>query len=331
MLMRVRRALGCAVAAAAVAATAGLASGCGGSGSADRPSAGTAATATQPPAPPLSARTPVSGLVPTVTPAQFRRPIAVYRGHVRRELAAMLTEVGALRRAIDARDLPAARRAWLAADARYETIGAAYGAFGDLDAAINGRPAGLPGGERSADFSGLHRIELALWRHGSTREAAPYAARLVADVRRLRAAVGGTLEIDPLEYSLRAHEVLEDTLHLQLSGQASSGSADALVALAANVAGTRVVLASLRPLIVDRNPAVAHESAVALDAVDAAVQGLRRPGGGLPRWDALSQRQRERIAGLTAAAAEQLAYVPELVDPRPPRAPVASSSGGTTR
>jgi iron uptake system EfeUOB component EfeO/EfeM len=313
---------------AAVAAAAGLAAGCGGSGP-PHPSAA-AGTATQPPAPPLSARTPVSGLVPAATPAQFRRPIAVYRRHVRRELATMLTEVAGLRRAIDAADLTGARRAWLAADAHYETIGAAYGAFGDLDAAINGRPAGLPGGERSDHFTGLHRIELALWRHGSTREAAPYAARLVADVRRLRVAVGDALEIDPLEYSLRAHEVLEDTLHLQLAGQASSGSADALVALRSNVAGTRVVLASLHALIVDRNPAVAHESAVALDTVDAAVRGLRRPGGALPRWDALTQRQRERIAGLTAAAAEQLAYVPELVDPRPPRAPVASSSGGTT-
>ena len=39
---------------------------------------------------------------------------------------------------------PPPAAAWLAADARYESIGAAYGAFGDLDAAINGEPAGCP-------------------------------------------------------------------------------------------------------------------------------------------------------------------------------------------
>jgi iron uptake system EfeUOB component EfeO/EfeM len=322
-----RRPIRAAVAAVVAAAAAAGAVGCGGGTAHHASSAAAAGSA----APPLSARNPVSGIVPAATPAQFRRPIAVYRRHVRRELAAMLVEVADLRRAIASGDQRAARRAWLAADARYETIGAAYGAFGDLDAAIDGRPAGLPGGERSRAFTGLHRIELALWRHRSTREAAPYATRLVADVRRLRAAVGGPLEIDPLEYSLRAHEVLEDTLHLQLSGAASSGSSDALVALRGNVAGTRVVLASLHGLIAARNPAVEHESTIALDALDAAVRGLRRRDGALPRWDALPQRERERIAGLTAAAAEQLAYIPELVDPRPPRPPVASSSGGTTR
>ena len=70
---------------------------------------------------------------------RLRRPIATYRRHVRRELGAMLGEVAPLRAAIARHDRAGARAAWLAADARYESIGAAYGAFGDLDAAIDGR------------------------------------------------------------------------------------------------------------------------------------------------------------------------------------------------
>ncbi len=38
-------------------------------------------------------------------------------------------------------DLTAAKTAWLTAHLTYETLGAAYGAFGDLDTAINGSPA----------------------------------------------------------------------------------------------------------------------------------------------------------------------------------------------
>ena len=105
-----------------------------------------------------------------MTPEDYRRPIAAYKRYVGRQLGALLGEVDVLRAAIARRDLAAARAAWLEADARYESIGAAYGAFGDLDAAINGAPAGLPGGVRSPDFTGLHRIELALW-------AAPLHAR----------------------------------------------------------------------------------------------------------------------------------------------------------
>jgi iron uptake system EfeUOB component EfeO/EfeM len=292
---------------------------------------GAQTTATAPAAPPLSARNPVSGTIPTARPRDFRAPIAAYRRHVRSELTGMLHDVATLKDAVDGGDLQRARSAWLAADARYETIGAAYGAFGDLDAAINGRPAGLPRGAEDHGFTGLHRIELALWTRSSSRDARPFVTRLRRDVARLRRAVVHGLEIDPLEYSLRAHEVLEDTLHLQLSGQASSGSSDALVAVRANVAGTRVVVRSIHAMLVRRNPAIVREGERALDALDAAVDRLRRADGTFPRWDGLSQRERERIAGLTAAAAEQLAYIPELVDPRPPRPPVASSSGGTTR
>jgi iron uptake system EfeUOB component EfeO/EfeM len=267
----------------------------------------------QPSAPPVSSSNPVAGVIPTARPADFVPAIARYRRHVRRELGAMLADVRRLRAAIGRGDLARSRAAWLDADAHYESIGAAYGAFGDLDAAINGRPAGLPGGIRSPDFTGLHRVELALWGRSSTRDAGPAAKRLARDVAALRRAVA-RMKIDPFEYSLRAHEVLEDALHLELSGVASPWSGSALTALRANVRGTRVVLASLAPLIARRDPARLRGARQALDRVAATV-----PAGRLPRWDAVSQRERERIAGLTAAAAERLAYVPELIDPRPPR------------
>ena len=48
-------------------------------------------------------------------------------------------------------------------------------------------------------------------------------------------------------------------------------------------------------------------------------RGCERADGSLPRWDSLAQRDRELVDGLATGAAEQLAYVPELIDPRPPR------------
>jgi iron uptake system EfeUOB component EfeO/EfeM len=254
-----------------------------------------------------------------VTPADYRRPIAEYKRYVRRQLGALLGEVAALRSAIARDDLGGARAAWLRADARYESIGAAYGAFGDLDAAVNGRPAGVPGGVRSPDFTGLHRVELSLWRKRSTRDAAAPARDLARAVARLRAKVAG-MPIDPLEYSLRAHEILEDGIHLQLSGQASPWSGSALVALRAEVAGTEVVLGTLQPLIARRDAGGALPQArLTLRRLRAAFVRMERADGSLPRWDALAQRDRELVDGLATGAAEQLAYVPELIDPRPPR------------
>src|SRR5262249_31953644 len=119
-----------------------------------------------------------------------------------------------------------------------------------------------------ADFTGLHRIELALWARRSTSDASPYVRRLSGDVRRLRAKVP-QMEIDPLDYALRCHEVLEDTLNLQLSGRASPWSGDALVALRSNLDGTTFVLRTLRPLVARRNPQV-------LTTIDIALARLRK-------------------------------------------------------
>ena len=128
------------------------------------------------------------------------------------------------------------------------------------------------------------------------------------------------MAIDPLEYSLRAHEILEDGIHLQLSGQASPWSGSALVALRAEVARHSVVLRTLRPMLARRDAGGALPQARrALQRLSAALARLERAHGSLPRWDRLGQRDRELVDGLTAGAAEQLAYVPELIDPRPPR------------
>jgi iron uptake system EfeUOB component EfeO/EfeM len=219
--------------------------------------------------------------------------------------------------AIATGDLRGAQDAWLRADYRYETIGAAYGAFGDLDAAVNGLPGGLQGGERSKDFTGLHRVELALWGRRSTSDARAPGRRLARDVAKLRRAAPKS-EIDPLDFALRAHEVLEDTLHLQLAGRASPWSGAALTALDGNIAGTRVVMRQLTPLAVRTNPVRVDRAQRSLDRLERAVDALKRDGR-LPRWDALGQLDRERIAGFTAGAAEDLAFISELVDPRPPR------------
>jgi high-affinity iron transporter len=299
-----------ALAGVFLAAMASLAiAGCGGGGNED------AATAAAPPSK-LSDRVLVSGTNPTVKPADLARPIAIYKRHVVAELRTMEGDVRRLQGAVGADDLADARHAWLDADASYESIGAAYGAFGDLDAAIDGETAGHPGGVHSADFTGLHRIELALFGRGSVADARPYVPRLAADVRVLRRKVPG-LTIEPLEYVLRGHEVFEGALDLQLTGRASPWSSDALVALKSNLRGTRVVIATLRPLIAPREPLLVGRIDRSLHALAKTLRGLGGPGGTMPRWDHLRAAEKTLVAGQTAAAAEELAYVPEVVDPRP--------------
>jgi iron uptake system EfeUOB component EfeO/EfeM len=304
--MRARLAVGGALLALALLA------GCGGGGESDQ-----ATSAKNPPAQPLEDLVPVSGNIPRVRAADLERPTARYRRYVESQLRPMGREVEELREAVAAGDLATARRAWLVADERYESIGGAYGAFGDLDARINGGPGGLQGGVDSPEFTGLHRIELALWGRHSTADAAPYVARLADDVAALRRTVP-TIEIEPLEYVLRSHEVLEGALDLQLSGRESPWSGSALRALRGNLHGTEFVLGTLHALIERRSPVLMQRGEASLAALATALHRLEGAGGSLPRWDQTGERARTEIAGLTAAAAEQLAYIPEVIDPRPP-------------
>ena len=301
----------CLGAGAAVLASLALLAGCGSGGGAEPTSAG------NPPAQPLEDLVLLSGNIPRVRAADFERPTAAYRRYVLTRLGPMQHQVERLRAALAAGDLDRARRAWLAADERYESIGAAYGAFGDLDARINGGAGGLRGGVRSPEFTGLHRIELALWGRGSTTDAAPYVGSLAADVAALRRSVP-RIEIEPLEYVLRSHEVLEGTLDLQLSGRESPWSGSALAALRANLKGTKIVLGTLHGLIRRRSPILLQRIEASLAALAQAVRDVEARDGSMPRWDRVPERVRTRIAGLTAAAAEQLAYVPEVIDPRAP-------------
>ena len=307
---------------AALLGAVALLAGCGGSGASDA----------QAPVRAYSDRNPAITEIPRATPADYRAPIATYRRYVRSRLGTMLGQVGDLRADVGRGDLEASRGAWTDASATYESIGAAYGAFGDLDSAINGRPDGLAGGADSPGFTGLHRVELALWGRSSTQDAVAPAARLEEDVATLRRRLA-RLEIEPLEYSLRAHEVLEDALHLHLGGDASRWSGSSLIAVRSEAAGTRLVLGTLAPLIARRDAAGVLPSARrALDRLDGELHRLQRPDGSLPRWDTLSQREKERVSGLVAGAAERLAYVPELIDPRPARpvrSALATTPGGT--
>jgi iron uptake system EfeUOB component EfeO/EfeM len=277
----------------------------------------------------LSERVIRSGSLPRVRPADLAGPIASYRRYVAAQLAPMQADAEALASAVQAGDLAAARAAWLSADGRYEAIGAAYGAFGDLDASIDGGSAGLPGGIHSTEFTGLHRIELALWGRDSTADAEPYVDRLRADVARLRH-LAPSIEIEALEYVLRCHEVLEGTLDLQLSGRRSPWSGAALVALRSNVKGTEMVLGTLRPMIRRRNRPQLERIEAVLAELRRGIEELEAPGGAMPRWDHLPEAKRIRIAGLAAGAAEQLAYVPEIVDPRPalpPKSAIGAEQG----
>lgn len=190
------------------------------------------------------------GIVP-VSQADLIPATRAYENYVKGQLPRLITLTDILRKDIQADRMGAAKKAWLPAHLQYERLGAAYDAFGDLDGAINGLPDGLPRGVRDVRWTGFHRIEYGLWHGQSKTDLVPYANVLAADVQALREHFAAA-EIDPLQISIRAHEISENALQFELTGRTDYGSHSNLDTVRANLEGTAEALHILHSLLVPR-------------------------------------------------------------------------------
>jgi iron uptake system component EfeO len=253
---------------------------------------------------------------PPIDPARFTRPIRAYLRYAAVQTALMQRDVRRLRAATDRGDRGAARARWRAAFARYERLGAVYGAFGDLDRAIDGLPGGLPRGVRDPAFTGLHRVELGLWGAAGVRTLRPAVRRLAHDVRRLWRATPRA-RITPLDYAIRAHEILEDAQRDVLSGKDVPWSHEGVLAASSAVEATRVVIGTLRPLLAGQ--AALDPVLLGLSRVRARLSRIRHAHGGrLPALGGLSASERRQLNGSVSWALERLQRVPGSLETTEP-------------
>ncbi|MFF1301863.1 iron uptake transporter permease EfeU [Streptomyces sp. NPDC058307] len=249
-----------------------------------------------------------------VSAADLAAPLASYKAYVEQGLATLVTQTRRLSDDVEAGRLGAARTDWLTAHRTYASLGAAYGTFQDYDQKIDGRPDGLPGGVHDKDFSGFHRIEYGLWHGEHASELAAPARRLAADTAALRKAFP-TQDFDPGDLPLRAHEILENTLQFELTGDADQGSGTELATADANLAGTRELLTVLRPLLTSRAPHLL----TAVDTDIARLQKLLDSAHASGSWTPVARLDataRGRLNGATGQLLEDLAPVPDLLEIR---------------
>jgi iron uptake system component EfeO len=236
-----------------------------------------------------------------------------YRTHVSAGLTALAGAVSGLHAAVRSGDRGQAERAWLTAQTAYGRLGAAYDTFGDAADAIDGLPAGLPGGVRDEDFTGLRRIEYALW-HGVAMPAiGKVTDRLATDVAGLRKDFAAE-RTDPNDLPLRAHEILENSLQFELTGDSDQGAGAGLAVIAANLDGTRMVLDAIAPVLKPRYPG--WQSAMDQLASLRTLVGAQQKHG---RWTApaaLARADRERLDGALGQLLETLAPIAAIGEVR---------------
>lgn len=253
---------------------------------------------------------------PAVLPVTYNDLIPAakaYQDYVGNGLRTLARQAAALDGDVARGDLGAARRDWLTAHLQYETLGAAYDAFGKLGDEIDERPDAL--GTDNPRWTGFYRIEYGLWHGQPAAVLKPSAARLKSAVDALLAGWPHQ-EIALGDLGLRAHEILENALQFQLTGHDDYGSGTTLATTLANVRGTLEVLSVLRPLLAPRYPALPAVYSW-LGRLRSLLQNQQRfPNGSWLPVAALPAATRAGIVAACGQALERLAPVASITEPR---------------
>ena len=222
--------------------------------------------------------------------------------------------------------LEGARGAALAGDlSDYLELGAVYltGALADLNQRIDGTAGGVPG-RGLPHFEGLHRIEYGLWTGADPRSLAPVGTRLQSALAEMAAKLPHA-QITPLEYTLRAHEILEDAQRDQLSGTDVAWSGEGVLGTEAGLTATEHVLASMHVLLhpgtdaeeIPIGPRIETELATLRSVFQASIE--RAHGGHLPPNNGLPRDEAEALQGALGGSLEALAQVPPTLEQNRPR------------
>ncbi|WP_329563228.1 iron uptake transporter permease EfeU [Kitasatospora sp. NBC_01266] len=256
----------------------------------------------------------VAAVLP-VSEDDLKGPLDQYKTYVGAGLATLLTQTQQLQADVHNGDLNAAKADWLTAHLQYNSLGAAYGTFADFDQKINGRADGLPDGVNDKDFSGFHRLEYGLWHGQSAADLTPVADQLVSDVDGLGKAFP-TQDFDPTDLPLRTHEILENTLQFELTGDTDEGSGSNLATAQANLAGTRELLTVLQPLIQARSPQLLATVNGDLQRVADLLNGAHHADGSWTPVEQLDPGTRAQLNGATGQLLEDLSPIPDLLEIR---------------
>jgi hypothetical protein len=267
---------------------------------------------------------PASDLDP-IPASAFNRPVAAYIRYALGVSDQLGTAVTALTTQLRAGHRAAAERAWDVAFTDYLHLGAVYGL---LPGNLNDHLAQVPSSLTQAHFTGLHRVEKGLWQGAPLRSLVPISQAVSLAVVSLKHTLPRT-QIDPLDYSARAHEILEDAQRDLMSGNQVPWSGEGVLGTAAGVTATREVVRTLAPVMQGRDNTLVQVDNWLL-RLQSVMDSLRRADGSYPTLTQLTIAQRERINGNLAGALTALEGIPPTTETvLPPPFPTIASQEHT--
>jgi iron uptake system component EfeO len=216
--------------------------------------------------------------------------------------------------AVKAGDVAKAKDLYAPSRVGWETIEPVAEKFGDIDPKVDAREADLKP-EEKATWGGWHYLEKALWKTGKLDgkgKDGKVADQLMADLETLKSRLPG-LTLDPVnDMSGGAKELLDEVATGKVTGEEEAFSHTDLVDFKANVDGAEKVYTLLKPVVQEKDAALAKE----LDDNFAAVQALLKKhekGSGYVSYDKVGKADRKELADAVNALGEPLSKLGGVV------------------
>jgi iron uptake system component EfeO len=246
---------------------------------------------------------------PLTDDAALADATASYSRYVKSQTAALEIKTTEFVTAVKAGKVDEAKALFPIARTYWERIEPVAEIFGDLDPRIDGREEVT---EEGMKFGGFHRIEKDLWAaNPDISKDGPIADQLLTDVKEIVQKANAE-KLSPLQLANGAKGLLDEVATGKITGEEDRYSHTDLWDFNANVEGSKAAIASLRPVLEERDPALVKTLDAEFANVDAALSKYRS-GDGWKLHNQLSQADLKSLSDAINALAEPVSKVAAVV------------------
>lgn len=245
------------------------------------------------------------------TEGKFKEAADSYKRYVLSQTDALIPSTEAFVAAVKAKDVNKAKALYPTTRTYYERIEPVAESFpNDLDPRIDLREADLEPGQK---WTGFHALEKQLWVTGLQPDADALADQLLADVKELETGVKAPdWTIDSTQIAGGAQGLLDEIASSKISGEEDIFSHTDLWDFKANVEGSQTAVASVRPILDERDAELGKR----VDARFADVEKLLekyRAGDGFVSYDKVTEPQRQELSRAIDALSKEVSQVQGVI------------------
>jgi iron uptake system component EfeO len=248
------------------------------------------------------------------TDGKFKEAADSYKRYVNSQADALVTATEAFVAAVKAKDIASAKAQFPTSRVYWERIEPVAESFpNNLDPRVDLREADLEPGQK---WTGFHRLEKDLWVTGLQPDTNAIADQLVADVKELQAGVRAPdYTIDSTQIAGGAQGLLDEISASKITGEEDTFSHTDLWDFKANVEGSQTAVASVRPILDERNAELGKKVDQRFAEVEALLEKYRQ-GDGFVSYDKVTEPQRQELSRAIDALSKEVSQVQGVIAPQ---------------